>query len=110
MFISFFRDLETEKTRSLTRIEILDHADTELVSRFLMDRGLCESFSLLRLLDLKPFGMIRIHDELAFDFEIGGHDNKVLLRFNCMHVLSKNKNTWTFKITQNILEPPTNDL
>jgi hypothetical protein len=47
IFLSFFRYLEAEKTRSLARMEILDHTDTELVSIFLVDSRLDKFFSFL---------------------------------------------------------------
>jgi hypothetical protein len=70
---SLFGYLEAKKARSLTSIEILDHTDTQLVSRFLMDRCLRESLSSLTVTDTDPFGMCGVDDELAFDLEIGGH-------------------------------------
>jgi hypothetical protein len=70
---SLFGYLEAEEARPLTSIQIFDHTDTQLVSRLLVDRCLCESLSSLTVTDTDPFGMCGVDDELAFDLEIGGH-------------------------------------
>jgi hypothetical protein len=70
---SLFGYLEAEEARPLTSIQILDHTDTELVPRLLVDSCLCEPLALLTVADTEPFGMCGVDDELAFDLEIGGH-------------------------------------
>jgi hypothetical protein len=77
--LSFLRHLEAEKTRSLARMEILDHADTELVPIFLVDGRLDKFFSFLRISYLDPLRMIRIDDELAFDFYISRHRSSIAI-------------------------------